>query len=121
MPKVTAGQVIQEVRDALNDPNAVRWTNTTLYRYILAGEQLMAGNHPETQLSDDDPKVDFPTPVLLSNTTDYTTISYEHHTSLVHFVVARCFLEDADDSQNAKLAERHMQLYRETLGDVQVR
>ena len=121
MAKVTAGDIITEARGLLNDASAVRWTNAALFRYIFAGENQMAGNHPETQLSDDDTKIDYPTPTLLTQVTDYTTISVEHAKPLVHFVVAQAFLEDADDAGNLKLADYHLSLYRQFLGDVQVR
>lgn len=121
MPKVTAGAIIDEVRGQLNDPNAVRWSNTVLFRYIFSGENQMSGNHPETTLSDDDPEVSFSSPVLLTLTTQSTTISVEHAAPLVHFVCASCFREDADDSANLKLADYHFNMYKQLLGDVQVR
>lgn len=120
MSKVTAGQIITEARDALNDPNATRWTNAKLFRYIFAGENLIAGGHPEMQLSDDDPKVTFPAPALCTATTDYTTISIENATVLVHYVCHRCFGEDSDDSGSMKQSLYHLQLYKDAIGDVAV-
>ena len=117
MPKVTAGQIITEVRDALNDSSAVRWTDPKLYRYIFAAEQYIVGNHPETQYSD---KVENPDPVLLSNTTDSTTVSMTHYPAIVAYVVSRCFAEDSDDSGSLKQAQYWMNVCKEFLGDLAV-
>lgn len=118
MPKATAGQIITEVRDALNDVNAVRWTQAKLYRYIFAAEQFIVGNHPEVQYSE---KVENPEPVLLTNLTDETTISITHYPSIVAYVVSRCFAEDSDDSGTTRQAQFWMQQCNAFLGDVQVR
>jgi len=117
MAKAQASQIITEVRAALNDPNAIRWTNAALFNYLYAAEQFTAGNHPETQYAD---KIENPLPVLLTQLTDYTTISVEHYFALVHFVCYRVFLEDSDDAGNQKLAMNHLQLYKDSLGDVSV-
>lgn len=118
MSKATAGQIITEVRNALNDANAVRWADAQLYRYIFAAEQFIAGNHPETQYAD---KVENPDPVLLTQTTDSTTISVTHYPAIVAYVVSRCFAEDSDDAGSLKQAQYWMQQCKEFLGDVQVR
>lgn len=117
MSKVTAGQIITEVRDALNDPNATRWTNAKLYRYIFAAEQYISGNHPETQYSE---KVENPAPVLLSNLTDETTISITHYPAIVAYVVSRAFSEDSDDSGSMKQAQFWMNQCSQFLGDMPV-
>ena len=118
MPKATAGQIITEVRLALNDINATRWSDVTLYRYIFAGEQYTAGNHPETQYSE---KVENPEPVLLTSLTDFTTISVTHYPALVAYVTSRAFSEDSDDSGSIKQADFWMNQYSQFLGDTQVR
>ena len=117
MAKAQASQIITEVRAALNDPNSVRWSNTVLFNYLYAAELLTAGTHPETQFAD---KVENPSPVLLTQLADYTTISFDNYLALVHFVCYRAFLEDSDDAGNQKLAMNHLQLYKDSLGDVSV-
>ena len=114
MGKAQVSTIFSEVRDALNDANATRWTNAKLYRYLFAAEQYTSGNHPECQYSD---KVENPAPVLLTALTDYTTISITHYPALVAYIVSRCFGEDSDDSGSMKQSAFWMQQYREFLGD----
>ena len=118
MSKATAGQIITEARDALNDANGVRWTNAKLYRYIFAAEQFISGNHPECQY---DGKVENPAPVLLTNLTDETTIAITHYPAVVAYVVSRCFAEDSDDNGSTRQAQYWMNECKAFLGDVQVR
>lgn len=118
MAKATAGQIITEACDALNDANHVRWDLPKLYRYIFAAEQYISGNHPETQY---DGKVENPAPALLSNLTDFTTIAITHYPAVVAYVVSRAFGEDSDDSGSTKQAQYWMQQCNAFLGDVQVR
>jgi len=117
MAKAQVSEVFNEVKDALNDPNAVRWTNAKLYRYLLEAERMIASNHPETQY---DGKVENVAPALLTATTDYTTIHSDHAPALVHYMCFRAFTEDSDSAGNQKLSQYHFQLYKNALEDVSV-
>jgi hypothetical protein len=105
-----SGAVVTDVRAALTDPNATRWTNTTLYAYIFAGEKIIVELHPEAQYHT---RVAKATVTLCTALTDTLTIGEHWQDALTHYVAWRCFLEDSDSEGNAKLAAIHYKSFQE--------
>lgn len=112
MSAITAAPVITDIRSAVTDPNATRWTNTVLFTYIFAGENLIVGLHPEAQYHT---RVAKATVTLCTATTDSLTIDASWQTALVHYCCFRVFGEDSDSEGNAKLAAFHYKMYQEAM------
>ena len=110
---MTAGDIITTAfRVSINDPSAVRWTNSVLFQWLLEGETLVVNKHPESQYGT---RVANSTPTLCTATTDSITVSSKWQLALSHYLAARCLESDADDSNNMKLSAWHMARFGEAL------
>ena len=109
---MTSGDIETDVRAAITDPSATRWTAATLRLYIFAGETLIVDLHPEAQFHT---RVKRVTPTLPTATTDVLTIDDSWRIPLTHYVAARCFAEDSDAEGNLKLSAFHYKLFEEAM------
>lgn len=113
MTYLNRADVLGELRDQISDATAVRWSNTSLYRYLLDGEREIISRHPESQYVDRVENVD---PVLLTDASTDLTISDQWTTALVHYAAYRTFGEDSDDVANMNLAAFHKNQFEIAMG-----
>jgi len=109
---MTPNDVIPEIRRAVNDPNAIRWSDAVIRSYLLAAEKEIVCSNPEFQYKT---KVQNVEPVLLTSNTQEMTLTDDIQMAVVYYVAARIFSEDAEDSVNQRNAAFFLKLYKESL------
>ena len=97
----------------ITDASAVRWTNAALLVYIGdALDELWWKRRSAFNLT----SIPTTMPTKPAAVGDTVFVQDSYRKPLGHFLAWACFLEDAEDSGNAKLAQTHWDFFEKGLG-----
>ena len=112
---MTASDVLTQIRRMLNDSAAgnYRWPNSTLLTYLTDVQIAVRQYRPDLFLSSAGTITEPSTGLSLNDT---LSLDESYRTMFVDLVCARALKEEADDAENMRRSNEHLQSGFERLG-----
>ena len=110
---MTNEAVIAEIRSQTSDTLATyRYSDVDLYAKMNAAQTQIASDHPEALCSDTAVVTSISAPIGADQIPVLNDLFFM---ALVHMTCHLIFLDDSEDTGNARLADKHLGLYERSI------